>query len=204
MTQVVLFDLGGVLFGAGGSVETFQRWLGVDSADAVWQMWLGSPWIRRFESGRCDSTEFAEGLIRDHELAVEVPALLSAFRGWTTGLLPGAAELVDRVRPDLIPSCLSNTNEVHWRDWSADVARLFKVHFLSFRMGRLKPDVETYRYVAEQLGVPAASILFLDDNQVNVDGANRAGLDAHRVVGVDAAADLLHGRDLLLPRESEQ
>ena len=64
-------------------------------------------------------------------------------------------------------------------------------------MGLVKPDREAFAHVVERLGCPAERILFLDDNQINVDGARAVGLDAEVVKGVDAARALLRERGLL-------
>lgn len=62
---------------------------------------------------------------------------------------------------------------------------LFDFRFASHLMGLVKPDVEAFQYVLDKLAVPAADILFLDDNQMNVDSAIRTGMLAERVIGVE-------------------
>jgi len=47
------------------------------------------------------------------------------------------------------------------------------------------------------LGCPAEQILFLDDNQINVDGARAAGLLAERAVGVTQAQAILEAKQIL-------
>jgi putative hydrolase of the HAD superfamily len=51
-------------------------------------------------------------------------------------------------------------------------------------MGVLKPDQEAFQYVLQATGISPERILFLDDNQLNVDGAISAGLQAYRTQGV--------------------
>ena len=51
--------------------------------------------------------------------------------------------------------------------------------FVSFRIGLVKPDRDIFDHVASDLAVDPASVVFFDDNQVNVDGARRAGFEAH-------------------------
>ncbi|MSO65757.1 MAG: HAD family phosphatase [Alphaproteobacteria bacterium] len=198
MIKVVLFDLGGVLVRLVGGVEQVGRWLNLASADEVWKMWLESPWVRRHQLGHCGAEEFAAGLVRDHGLAVSPEEFLASFRGWAVGALPGAADLVRSVRPGVRRGCLINTNALHWEAWGDEVDRLFDDRFLSFRMGRMKPDPDTYRFVAGELGVAPSEILFLDDNAINVAGARAVGFDAHRVEGVAAARGLLVERGLLI------
>jgi glucose-1-phosphatase len=64
------------------------------------------------------------------------------------------------------------------------LARYFELSFASHLVGMLKPDVEIFQHVVEQLGCPPARILFLDDNQLNVASARVAGMVARRVAGL--------------------
>lgn len=58
-----------------------------------------------------------------------------------------------------------------------DVARLFAPHaWCSSMFGTAKPDTMVFERVALALGVPPASMFFIDDNPANVAAAERAGL----------------------------
>jgi putative hydrolase of the HAD superfamily len=58
-------------------------------------------------------------------------------------------------------------------------------------VGLVKPDKGIYQHVIKQLQVSPESILFIDDNQVNIDTATSLGMHAHRVKGVDEARKVL-------------
>ncbi|MHB1447385.1 MAG: HAD-IA family hydrolase [Acidimicrobiales bacterium] len=89
--------------------------------------------------------------------------------------------------------CFSNTNSLHWDGVARikDLMSLFDTTFLSFQMGMLKPDREAFEHVAKTLGLHPGGVLFLDDNQMNVDAARAVGFSATRVVGVDQARQAL-------------
>ncbi|MBA3903663.1 MAG: HAD family hydrolase [Rhodocyclaceae bacterium] len=57
-----------------------------------------------------------------------------------------------------------------------DVLRHFDCIIDATYTGILKPDPRAYALCVEQLGVPAAACVFVDDQQRNVDGALRAGM----------------------------
>ena len=58
-----------------------------------------------------------------------------------------------------------------------DVARLFAPHaWCSSMFGTAKPDTMVFERVALALGVPPASMFFIDDNPANLAAAERAGL----------------------------
>ena len=54
-----------------------------------------------------------------------------------------------------------------------------------------------YERVIERLPVPPARVLFLDDNALNVEGANAAGLRAEQTVGVSEARAVLERHEIL-------
>ena len=62
----------------------------------------------------------------------------------------------------------------------------------------MKPDREIFQHALDALDCAASDVLFLDDNQINVDGARKVGLDAHRAVGTEDARRILSERELLL------
>lgn len=190
--DVVLFDLGGVLVDVPG-VEAMLDLTGIASAEELWRRWLACRWVRSFESGACSEIAFADGLVAEWRLPVSPAAFLDGFRGWPTGPLGGAEELVAQTKSAVVVGCLSNTNALHWHDRFATwpLMDLFDHRFASFEMGLLKPDAAIFEHVAATLGMPPERVLFLDDNAVNVDSAAAVGFRAARAVGVREAREQL-------------
>jgi putative hydrolase of the HAD superfamily len=190
--DLVLFDLGGVLIELGG-VTSMRELAGIESDDELWARWLACPWVRRYERGECSPDEFATGIVAEWGLSVEPAAFLDAFAAWPVGPYAGAGELVDRTRAATTVGCLSNTNVGHWdRNFSRwPIFEAFDHRFLSFELGLLKPDREVFDHVATLVDLPPGRILFLDDNQQNVDGALAAGFTAVRTRGVAEAEQAL-------------
>ena len=190
--DAVIFDLGGVLADFGG-VGPMRRLSGLATDEEIWERWLTCPWVRTFERGGCSAGEFAAGVVADWCLPIAPEEFLDDFRTWLSAPLPGAEELVRAVRARATVACLSNTNEVHWEDrgrrW--ELMDLFDHRFLSFELGRVKPDAEAYEYAIDAIAAPPQRVLFLDDNQLNVDGAAAVGLQVARVRGVDEARHAL-------------
>ncbi len=52
----------------------------------------------------------------------------------------------------------------------------------------LKPDRESFEYVLQQIGCNASSVLFLDDNDMNVKSAKEMGMIAYRAAGPEGIA----------------
>ena len=104
-------------------------------------------------------------------------------------MLPGAYDLLAAVRRRYRVASVSNTNEIHWdrfaNTWALPAA--FDHNFPSHLVGKFKPDAEYFAHVVDSIGVPARRVLFIDDNAINVEGAQRVGLQARRAVGVEGA-----------------
>ncbi len=190
--DVVLFDLGGVLIDFGG-VGPMKELAGIDEDEELWRRWLTCEWVRAFERGQCSEDDFATGVVADWNLPVTPSAFLDEFRNWPRGPLAGADELLRSVRRVVPTGCLSNTNALHWREqfhrWP--ILHEFDFSFLSFELGQVKPDQELFDAVSDALGTARDRVLFLDDNSLNVEGAEAAGFVACRAQGVDEAREAL-------------
>jgi putative hydrolase of the HAD superfamily len=84
----------------------------------------------------------------------------------------------------------SNSNEAHKTVWLPRYSQLlqpFKEVFISCQMGKRKPELEAYLHVANAIGVEPGRILFFDDSQQNIKGAQQAGMCA---IKVDSVADV--------------
>jgi putative hydrolase of the HAD superfamily len=77
----------------------------------------------------------------------------------------------------------------------------FDVSAYSWEVGAAKPDPEFFHRVVRRIGVPAAEVLFVDDNEANVRGAREAGLVAehwHFERGPATLVALLHAHGVLV------
>ena len=104
-----------------------------------------------------------------------------------------ALELVEAVRARVPTGFLSNMNAYQWAaNYEAiPLTQAFDFRFLSFELGLVKPDAAVFDAVADRLPVPRGAVLFLDDNAVNVEAAERAGLAGRHVRGIGAAREAL-------------
>lgn len=196
--DVVLFDLGGVLFEVGG-VAPMRELSGIDSDEELWARWLTCRWVQRLEAGQCTDDEFAAGVVADWELPVSSAEFLATFAAWESHPYPGALELVTQVGKTAGIGCLSNTNAYQWDANFADMPLIeaFEYRFLSFELGLVKPDRAIFESVATSLSVTPERVLFLDDNAVNAESASSFGFHARHVRGVDEARRALADAGIL-------
>jgi HAD superfamily hydrolase (TIGR01509 family) len=191
--RVLLFDVGGVLVQLSG-VQIMLEWLGHGiSEEELWRRWLQSVPVRQFETGQIDADEFAIAVTSEFGLTVEPRQSLETFTRWPTGLYPGTLEMLARIPSSYQRAVLSNSNALHWPRVQTEMklGTAFDSQFVSHLTGRIKPDAAAFEHVVESLGCSPASVLFLDDNLLNVDAAQRIGMQAVRVRGIDETKRVL-------------
>jgi glucose-1-phosphatase len=197
--RVLLFDVGGVLVQLSG-VETMISWMGENAtSDEMWRMWLHSAPVREFERGRISAAQFAAAVTAEFRLPVDPQQFLESFTGWVTGLYPGTLEMVAQIPSRYQRALLSNSNALHWTR-VVDELKLgpaFGHHFVSHLTGLIKPDADAFVHVVDSLGCRPEHVLFLDDNTLNVEAAQRFGMQAVRVQGIGETRRALIERGII-------
>jgi putative hydrolase of the HAD superfamily len=196
--SVILFDLGGVLVDWEGITPLVQLSQGRLTAEQARLYWLYSLSVRQYEIGACTALDFARGALAELALPLTPEAFLEAFRSWDKGALPGAEDLLKELQPRYRLACLSNNNELHWG--TPPLQRLlpyFHPCLVSFEIGLMKPDPESFSLAIERIGVPPGQIVFLDDNPECVAAAQACGLLARQARGVQGAREALRQMHIL-------
>jgi putative hydrolase of the HAD superfamily len=182
--KALLLDLGNVVLDVDFR-RTFRAWAasaGVDE-QRFHERWQADEHYERHERGEIRFREYAAHLA----LRFDVRMSLDAWRrGWNDAFvdyLPGVMPLLEELVTRMPVHCFTNTNPTHEAAWRRGYPELGVFHhiFVSSRIGRRKPDIAAYHYVAEQMGYAPGDIWFLDDNKQNVEGAIRAGLTTFRI-----------------------
>ena len=196
--SVLLFDLGGVLVDFSG-VEDLRPLLPETLDDeALLARWAACPHSLAYGAGQLTTDEFVPLFLRDWRIDLEPAAFRAEWQGWVRGWLPGAADLIQDLRPHYRLAALSNSNAGHWEQ----LARLgmldaFDLALGSHELGVRKPDTAIYREAVRRLAVPAHTVLFFDDSAANVDAARAVGMQAVHVDGPDAVRRHLAGASLI-------
>lgn len=191
--DLILFDLGGVLIDISGSSETMGFMKEPVSVAEFWRRWLFCSGVRAFESGQCDSERFAARVVEELDLAVTPAGFIESFKQWIKGPYSGTETLLKNLSTQISVGCLSNTNPLHWPEVSENMAlgRYFKHPLISYQIGMMKPDAEIFEYAVQKTGYQPSRILFFDDNEINVQSAQRCGLTALYVRGPEEATNEL-------------
>jgi HAD superfamily hydrolase (TIGR01509 family) len=179
--QIILFDLGGVLVDLADPVTSIGLSI---SGEEFWAIWLSSPLVQQFETGRLSASEFVTqfGAILGFDDADEFDR---ALRSWHLPLFDGAEKALQDLTNSNTIALLSNTNEIHWQhvESQTDVFADFAKVFLSYETGNAKPHPAAFHDVVEHFDCEPQNIVFFDDNMGNVAAARAEGLRAVRVQG---------------------
>ena len=196
----IVFDVGGVLVELTGGARLIELTANRYQNEAeLHEAWICSPAVQLFERGQCNADAFAAAIVSELALPISKQQFIQEFTSWANGLLPGAKDLLEQLKQSYPIACLSNTNVIHWphQKDSEYLNRIFDQMFLSYEMGMVKPHTEIYHAMIEHLDVAPENILFLDDNQINVDAARTAGLHAELARGIGEARTVLKNYGLI-------
>lgn len=192
----MIFDLGGVIVELGNVRDLFGPKAGV-SADNFWQQWLTSPSVAAFERGAMEPEAFTSGVVEEFGLNITADVFAENFTRWPQGLFDGAAAVVHSIPDTVVTASASNTNQMHWESSFVrfGLVELFDHHYPSFQLGEVKPSAAYFNAIladlADKHGLTAAEVGFLDDNQINVDGARACGIRAERAQGPSEVRTIL-------------
>ena len=91
---------------------------------------------------------------------------------------------------------LSNTSEMQWEYLVANMGidKFATWVIPSYKYGMLKPEAEIYAKAEELAGVSGREILFIDDREENIAGAEDFGWQVVRYRGVEDLREIWHGK----------
>jgi putative hydrolase of the HAD superfamily len=179
-TRAVLFDFGGVLAEEGFSegLEAIGREQRLPVADMT-QAGMHAVYDSGYVTGQGTEADFW-ALLRERtglrgDDAVLTKTILDGFV-----VRPWILALVQRLRSlGYVTGILSDqTDWLDRLDASQHFYRCFDRVYNSYRLGKGKRDPSVFSDVAADLGLPPSQILFIDDNDQNVERARSAGMHA--------------------------
>ncbi|MFD9904130.1 HAD family hydrolase [Streptomyces sp. NPDC059063] len=171
-----------------------------DGSAAFWDAY----WALRqdYDRGDLDGTAYWTAVgarIGRRFAAAEIPAVVALdmdswgrVDGEMVGLLRALA--ADGTRVGLL-SNISHDLAAHYERHHPDLLGLFEVLGLSCRIRSAKPEPDAYLWCARAFGLGPEQVLFVDDREANVKGAEAVGMRGHHFTGQKTLeAALGHGR----------
>jgi glucose-1-phosphatase len=180
-TEVLLFDLGRVLvdFDHLRAAERMSAFCS-KSAAQIYDLFFESPATIDFEAGKITPKDFY--LKVKEMLSLELS--YDSFEPiWNDIFFLSAKNrsvfgLANSLRAGYKIAMLSNINILHYEYLKKNfpVFGIFDKVFLSFQLGRIKPDKEIYHAVVRDLEVSPQEIFYIDDRPELVESAKSLGI----------------------------
>ena len=200
--KAVVFDFGNVIINI-DLQRTYQAFadLTFKSANKVQKLFEDADLFHKYEVSFYSDDEFRDVVrqtlsypLNDNEIDI----------AWNALLLDIPKERIDYLldlRINYPIYLLSNTNSIHIKKSLQlfrsqhkiqDFRDLFQKTFLSYEMKLWKPDYKIYKEVLEEVGCLPEELLFLDDNQDNIDAAKDLGIRCIKINPPESFTDILN------------
>ncbi len=199
--KAIVLDLGNVVLGIDFR-RVFRSWAqsaGIEE-DVFYERWSMDAPYEAQEIGAMNFSAYTRHLSALFEIDLTVEQWCRGWNDLFTGPFASVVAQLPALAERYPLYAFTNTNHTHSRSWREQFpGSLTSFHhvFESCQIGARKPDVTAFEYVCNEIGQRPADVLFLDDNHDNIQGALRAGLDAHLVAGEQAVSE--HLRALACP-----
>src|SRR5947209_2413930 len=199
--EVVLFDFGGVIapLAADDAVGRLEAALRLAPGTLHTHMYEGDLWPD-LSVGKLTEDEYwhALGGLVGHEPNALRQALVPIWdpQAIDIEVIAMALALRDHVRVAILSNATLRL-ETHLQ--TLGIGCLFDPVINSARVGLRKPDPAVFHHALTQLGVPAGSVLFIDDKERNTVVAEELGIPSIRFESAEHLRDVLATHDLLAP-----
>lgn len=124
-----------------------------------------------------------------------------AMDQWHSGLMPieGMSEIVKRLKDKGYKIYLLSNVSLRFLKFRDEVEmfRYFDGFIASAQEKVVKPNKEIYERLCKRFNLNCEECLFIDDLQVNIDGAVNAGIHGHLFLGARALSDYLERENIL-------
>jgi len=186
--DTIIFDLGGVLIDIDyQATSSAFKLLGVTDFDFHYSQLQQNSLFDAFEKGEISSQFFINKLMDIVPKGVTPNEIVKAWNAMLGDFPAQKIQILNQVRQTHKLILLSNTNEIHmpivYKNWEKVSANPFSDAFdrvyLSFEIGKRKPDVETFQWVIEENKLTPEKTLFIEDSPQHIVGAKSAGLRTH-------------------------
>lgn len=196
--KAIVFDLGNTLIKI--DYKPFLVNTGLDGKFNEMEIYnLLEELTQKYEKGKIDSRSFYSIVNKELRLDVTYEKFALAWCSVATDLIIGMDTLIQEMSNKYPLYLLSNTNELHF-EYILKIfpqLKIFNKYFLSYNVGAMKPDVEIYKYMLENMPFKASEILFVDDKEINTATATLLGIDAVRFSSSHELINILKMKNIL-------
>ena len=187
MIKAIFFDMGGVLLPlfADRCIKAYREVAGFADIDRYIDPCHQRGFFLDNERGAYDRDGFIRECLKHCPPGTAPETIARCHNAFFGTPDPDSVALVHELAEKYDVFLLSNNNALsmslhipNFEGAGLPLDKSFKKMFLSHEMHLLKPDPEIYRRAIEESGHAAGECLFIDDSQINVDGAIAVGMHA--------------------------
>lgn len=200
MIKAIVFDIGGVLINLDmdGCIRAFRENLGFDRITELLDPYHQKGVYGDMEAGMVSADAFRAEVLQGSRPGSRPEDVDRSMYALLAGMEADTVETVKALSGRYPLYLLSNNNPISmghilrmFRDYGIDPETTFREQFISCEMKLLKPSAQIYREAVARVGLPAQEILFIDDNDANVEAARKVGLQARLYVAGSKLSVLL-------------
>lgn len=188
MIKAITFDLDGVYFinGKSNFISNLQN-LGVSESEAK-RVFLQSDQMNKlYKTGKMSDEDFWTWALNEWKLNLTVSEIINLLvLGYQVDV--NVIEVVKKVRENGYKTLICSNNfpaRIKGLQERFKFLDNFDAWALSYEVGEAKPSIKIFKALVEKSGVKPDEIVFADDNNDNLAGAEQAGINAFFYEGFD-------------------
>ena len=183
--KALIFDMGGVLVDLDleACKRAFKEGLCYERIEEILDACHQKGIFGDMEEGKLSADEFRIAVLSESRPGAVASDVDTALSKILVGIDSYKIELLKKLSESYDIYMLSNNNPIvvpiasrMFAEGGFSMEEDFKKCYFSYKMKALKPSTDFYKAVIEDVGLPSEQMLFIDDSQLNVDGAMAAGL----------------------------
>ena len=191
----IVFDLGGVILDIDYNltVKAFED-LGIPNFKEQYSKMSQSNLFDNIETGKISPVEFRDLIREVAQKTISDAEIDTAWNALILHLPQYRIEILKNLQVNYRLFLLSNTNKIHYDDYSEVIKRengieglepLFEKTYLSHEMGLRKPDPEIFQVVLSENNLVPKETLFIDDSPQHIASAKTLGIVAYHLENED-------------------
>jgi putative hydrolase of the HAD superfamily len=189
--KAIVFDFGNVIININPDL-TYQSFadLTFKSPAKIKSLITDNDVFKKFETGYFNEEEFRDVIRQILGYPLNDNEIDTAWNALVLDVPLQRIKFLEELRTKYPIYLLSNTNSIH-TNYSKKIFKdqfgynnfldLFQKAYLSFETKLFKPDNKIYEFIISDIGVKSEEILFLDDNQDNIDSACEMGIKGIKI-----------------------
>jgi glucose-1-phosphatase len=180
--DAVILDLGGVVFAISVDriIKSWAKSAGCHPKDIAPKFKVDE-YYKLFEMGKISPEEYRSHVCNVLEIKISDEDFDEGWNSIYLDPLPGIESLLLQLKDKTRLIVLTNTNEIHAKEWRiryADILKHFDKVFTSHEIGARKPLPESFNAILDYLGTTPDKVVFFDDTPDNVEGALAIGISS--------------------------